>query len=264
MSDRRSPSTVSLPSWAIGALVGALLAVAYLLGRSSAAPVVASTTAVSAPRETVASERTSEARPPSRPVPEARLVAEGAEDRFREHFGLGAEDAKVDDDTRRALDTATADSPREVAPARERATDEPVVAAAGDERARIRRYFTTLDAISAPHAQGDNNARAESAVKQGVMGDGSALEDIKREYANTLSQLREMEVPSSCKEHHTLTMRAIEDGLSLLELTRAAATTGDVTMAARAAEQGNALLARTREADELAERLRAEHGIPEG
>src|SRR5204862_2310337 len=106
-----------------------------------------------------------------------------------------------------------------------------VETASGDAalRANVTRYFQEVEAIQiqANDWSGDPQATAMALLKQAASGDPSGFDKMLASQQKLRDQLRQVNVPVPCQEHHSLSERAIDDGIRLLSRTRDAAVSQD-------------------------------------
>lgn len=239
-------STVALPRWLIGLLVGALavclVAVAFLLGRVTApAPGSAPFGVAAATQpaiETTGTGAATDTEVPAAPGSAPTLAADagGAASQWP------------------PLGEGPAFSPAESAgpPGGER-PDASAVAA----------YFEQMDAVAAQFkASQDPQAVARGLINQAMSGNTSGLESLIATQRSLGTRLEQIVPPAACREHHQRSVRLFGRAVAMLERTRdAMAGQGAAADLASVASEGRAIEAEARALDALANDLRRAAGL---
>lgn len=146
------------------------------------------------------------------------------------------------------------------------AAQEPPPPAAPDTAVRdeVARYFEQVESIQ---SQGkywsDPQALAKALMDQAGKGDSSGFDKLLETNRRVRDELRGLQVPAPCAEHHRLTLALVEDGMSLLSQVRDSAMnpTQDMGALNAYATGGRELEARAKEVDALAARIKQQFGI---
>jgi len=236
----QSPSTVALPRWVVGLLVGAfaacLIAVAFLLGRVTATvPPTVATSAEVAGR--AAPTGGGERAPHELPTPAAApsgISLEALPSNARAPEGGGA---------------------RELAPAPSTGVNPGAAAVAA--------YFARMDAVAAQvKAAQDPEALARNILDQTLSGNMSGFEDLIATQRALQARMAEILPPPSCREHHEQSVRLVGRAIALLERTRDAVAGKNTSDLASLAAEGHAIEAEAKATDALANDLRRGVGLP--
>jgi len=218
-------STVALPRWLVGLLVGAsavcLVAVAFLLGR---------VTAVAPTRIEAARAATAAAAPDA-----GRAQPAGAANT------RSASDPQLD-----AAPPASAQPPIGGSP----------------EAAAVAAYFRQMDAIAAEaKSSQDPQTLARSVLDQTLSGNMGAIDGLIATQRTLEARLAQIVPPPSCREHHQRSLRLFGRAVAMLERTRGAmASPGDSDLGGVAAE-GRAIEEEARALDALANDIRRAAGL---
>jgi hypothetical protein len=201
---------------------GALLAVAFLLGRTSgaghsSAPVV---------------ERAAEIRVAAPAGAEARTA--DAEPR--------AADPPSQPPTMPAVQVpAAASSPfaPAIAPATPGPAEEPAIAAPDPARAGVAAYLEAVDRVHPGELSGGAEDFANEMAVALAKGDSSGLDDMIRQSEAARERLAALAAPVSCAAHHRESLGSLDEGLEVLRSLKAAMDSPDpasqlATVAARA------------------------------
>jgi len=229
-SVRCSVSTVALPRWVLGLLVGTsavcVVAVAFLLGRVTApAPPAAPPTSVEAAGPSTAAGVSGASRAPS----------------------AGASD--VGEASGREL------------------TSEPSArvqypTGSGADAAAVAAYFRQMDAVAAEaKASQDPQALARSVLDQTLSGNMGAIEGLIATQRSLETRLGQILPPPSCREHHQRSVRLFGRAITLLERTRDAVSGQGASALGGMAVEGRAIEQEARALDALANDLRRAAGL---
>jgi hypothetical protein len=238
----KASSTVALPRWVVGLLVGAcvvcLIAVAFLLGRVSApAPPAAATGPAEAGRPTPAGagqnlpeDLPTPPRPPSGISPEVLPASPSAP-------------------------TGSAAAGRGLAPAPS--------TGGNPDAAAVAAYFTRMDVVAAQvKAAQDPETMARTILDQTLSGNMSGFEDLIATQRNLQARMAAVLPPPSCREHHERSVRLIGRAIALLERTRDALAGGNPSDLTSMTTEGHAIEEEARATDALANELRRAAGLP--
>lgn len=247
------------------ALVGSLMAVAFLLGRQSAQPLAATSapTRAAAPMVVAASPapasletpqprplaipplrpqpRTqspvvvgpSPPAPPARPAP-ARVEVQVAAAPSPPPARPRPAPARISSTPREPADYPTADGGEAAKPPAS------TPSRLGDkEKEAIRRYFAQVDAVMAEtESLEDPNAFATELLQQSLQGDNSGFESLLKIAQSAVGKMQAIKAPPSCKEHQQLTVAQLKQAVTLLRSVQSAAKTGDTSVLASLSLQG--------------------------
>ena len=267
------------------ALMGSLMAVAFLLGRQSAQPVAQATpTGAAAPVMAVASPpvvavETPQTRPLpipiSRPRPRPRITIQAgdpvAAQPVAQPVAQPAPVAAVEVQVA-AVPSAPPARPRPApAPAQSAAPSYPTGGSVGNpkpaasapqvsnaDKAAIRQYFAQVDAIMADTgALEDPNAFATELLQQSMRGDNSGFESLVKTAQSAQNKMAAIKAPASCKEHHKLMVSQLREATDMLRQVAKATTTGDTSVLSSLALQGKDMKTDIGRLEELDTQLRA-------
>lgn len=233
-------SSVSLPRWVVGLLVGAcavsVAGVAFLAGRVTApAPATAPATVAApgaAPLGVEAADPVATAS-----VPEAYAAPSTEPPIAGDASGQGL----VSDPS----------------PAAELATG------SGPEAAGVADYFRQMDAIAAEvKTSQDPQALARSILDQAMSGNTGAIESLIATQRSLEARLGQIVPPPACREHHQRSVRIFGRAITLLERTRDAMTRPGASDLGSVAAEGRAIETEARALDALANDLRRAAGLP--
>jgi len=221
-------STVALPRWVVGLLVGAcavcLLAVAFLLGRVTAPAPAVAPTGVEAAGDSSAAGVSSPSLPPTE-VPDDGAAA-----------GQGL---------------ASALSAQAAYPA-----------GGSPDAAAVAAYFRQMDAVAAEaKASQDPQALARSVLDQTLSGNMGAIDGLIATQRSLETRLGQILPPASCREHHQRSVRLFGRAITLLERTRDAMSGQGASDLGSVATEGRAIEVEARALDALANDLRRAAGL---
>ena len=222
-------STVALPRWIVGLLVGAcvvcVVAVAFLLGRVTA---------------------------PAPPATPARVEAAG------ESTAAGVSDSS------RVPPTAVAESGQATAEGLASAPSAPAgsPAGVGPDAAAVAAYFRQMDAVAAEaKTSQDPQALARGVLDQAMSGNTGAIEGLIATQRSLETRLGQIVPPPSCREHHQRSVRLFGRAITLLEHTRDAMAGQGASDLGNVATEGRAIEAEAKALDALANELRRAAGL---
>jgi hypothetical protein len=222
-------STVALPRWVVGLLVGAcavcVVAVAFLLGR------------VTAPAPATA--------PPGVPAA-GPTTASGVSDAPRIPSNGMADSGEASGQDLASGSSAPAEHP----------------AGADSEAAAVAAYFRQMDAVAGEaKASQDPQALARSVLDQTLSGNMGAIEGLIATQRALEVRLGQILPPPSCREHHRRSVRLFGRAIALLERTRDAMANPGASDLGGVAAEGRAIEEEARAIDALANDLRRAVGL---
>ena len=222
-------STVALPRWVVGLLVGAcavcLVAVAFLLGRVTAPAQATAPTGVEAAGPSTPAGVSDASRAPSTVLPDAG-----------ETPGQGLAYGP----------SAGAEPP----------------AGGGPDAAAVAAYFSQMDAVSAEaKTSQDPQALARSVLEQAMSGNTSAIEGLIATQRSLETPLGQIAPPPSCREHHQRSVRLFGRAIALLERTHDVMSGQGAADLAGVAGEGRAIETEAKALDSLANDLRRAAGL---
>ena len=220
-----------------GALGGALLAIAFLLGRISAKP--------EPPRVSAAEPLA--ARRPSNPA-----AATTATDLTQ---GSGPETAG---EARPSQTAGEAPVPLTREPLPVAAT--PLARPSSADRAPITAYFVRVEGLE-DMGPGDPQAFAKSLMDSVTSGDFSGFDNLMAKSRNQRDRLRSIFPPPACVEHHRLALALADESLTMLERLRAALVKGDADALMIMADQGRALETQANQLKAMGEAIKRQAGL---
>lgn len=218
-----------------GALGLALLAIAFLLGRLTAAPAASS---LAAPQVATSAPVTSgAAEPATAPASSAPETSETASSSIPSPI-LGAFTAESTPST--AANAAAASVPA--------------------ERAQIAAYFAQVDRLEDMGA-GDPQAFASSMMQSLSSGDFSGFDELLAKARNQKQRLQATTPPAACVEHHRLALALSGESVTMLEQLKAALMKGDSMALMGIASEGRTLETRANQLKALAEKIKRGAGV---
>ena len=279
-------------------LLTSLLGLAFLLGRQSATPVALVSPTPhyqppplraegwSVPEETAADERL---RPSSNPLrnPAPDPTYEGAEmaramlarrraDRAEYARTVVRESTETDGDGATAPSAPEATSPAASSPPTQ-PSQRPVpraatqaspqrttsVAVKSNQRtsannAEVRKYLSQIDGLAGAQGLGDPNQVAMELLQQSLQGDSSGMDSLLASTKNALTKLQAIQPPPSCREHHTLLVKQLRQGVTLLSGVGKATGGLDTSSLAKLSSQGKSMQAEAQRFAELDRQLRSQ------
>jgi hypothetical protein len=242
----RASSAVALPRWVLVLLVGAcaacLITVAFLLGRVTAKPPPAVTTAP--PAEAVAPDGSRQRIPGVFPTPvDGSPAPRPATNRLE----LPVERPTPAQGAAAAADgLATAPS-----------------AGGSAETAAVSAYFAQMDGVAAQvKAAQDPQALAQTILDQTLSGNTTAFDELIATQRALQARMAAVVPPSSCREHHRRSLQLVGRAIALLERTRDAMAGKGSSDLAGVATEGRAIEEEARATDALANELRRAAGLP--
>jgi hypothetical protein len=246
----RGRDTVEIPRlWLVGlagALVVALLLVAYLVGRESGrrADETARNRPAAAPMEYEPSEYADddEGWEEEAPFPEDTAPTESDSSPGSWPPGDGS------------LDT---EPPAPAWPAAA-----PPSSAPDPQATSVAAYFTEIEALERQAKYWSNPQElAMSLVGQGAQGDTSGMRQLLETQRSAQRQIEAMSVPSPCREHHRRTVEVMGRALELLETLESGMASGNLEGLMALTGEARQLEADTRQVDALATQLKREYGL---
>jgi len=232
-----------------GALVLALLTIAFLLGRESArtsldAEPAAEVEIPSPPIVAPAVEETPAPRPDWRALDRDEPRADTANDTTLEM----AERIERQADGRLILTNSGS----------ERAVrSEPQESPPGQSTATVSEYFRAVDAVRSEQGAGDPNSFAMGLIKAGLGGSTSGFEQLIDDTERMELEMKQIRPAPGCEQYHQASIDALAEGRELLDDLKTAISERDIqgltTMAKRAGE----LEAKAKSMDAMRARLEA-------
>ena len=240
-------STVALPRWAVGLLVGtsalSILAVTFLLGRATA------------PGPPAAPAGTEAAAPSPGDVSDAPRGLTGV---------LPADQPTPPIVHDPPAGTAVPSAGELEAPAvgRDPAAGALDASASGLDAAAVAAYFGQMDALSAEaKTTQDPQAVARSVLEQAMSGNTSAIEGLIATQRSLETRLGRIVPPPSCREHHQRSVRLFGRAIALLERTRDVMSGQATADLAGVAGEGRAIETEAKALDSIANDLRRAAGL---
>jgi len=224
------------------ALAGALVALAFLLGRASvggpALPVVATATRGEAP-----APRTVEPEPePDRPA------AAAADQRMAATQPEAAAQAEAATQPEPAPPGAPAPTPSAATPE--------------NERSAVAGYFAALDAVERQaKVWSDPQELALQLMQQLVTGNNSGLDGLVASQRQARSRIAALVPPAACREHHTQVLQLMDESLVLLAGLGQALTAADSGVLDSFTAKARDLEARAKRVDAQGVELKRQFGL---
>ena len=107
----------------------------------------------------------------------------------------------------------------------------------------------------------DPDSLAQDCVRSTLAGDTSGIDNLIGAYRTFQGGVARLNAPQACKEHQRLSTEVMGHGIDMLTSMKAAIETGDVSALTSVQGDAAALEERGREADLLAEQIKARYGI---
>jgi hypothetical protein len=225
-----------------GALVAALLAIAFLLGRISAKPEVVT---VAGPVQVVGSPQTAAAAAIETQPPGSVPAATAANATPFAPAELASVALPPRESGPLPAPAPTASMGRSTPPA-----DQPQIAA----------YFNQVDRIEDAGA-GDPQAFATSMVQSMSSGDFSGFDDLLAKARAQRQRLQAISPPRACVEHHRLALTLSGDSVAMLERLKAALVKGDSTALLAIASEGKTLETQANQLKTMGETIKRQAGL---
>jgi hypothetical protein len=237
------PTTIEIPrAWLValaGALLLALLLIAFLVGRESARPTgEAARTGMAAESQALAS------------MDEPREVTETARSE------IDPEDREIAPGGQPEPVNNVLASPQDAAPAQ-------VAEGQRDSRrAAVAAYFTQIEGYEQQAKYwSDPKELAMSVLSQGAQGDTSGVATLLTAQRTALAHVESMSVPPLCREHHERTVAVLRRAAKLLETIQGALGSGNIDGLLALSGDATQLESDTRAVDALAAKIKAEVGL---
>lgn len=271
-------SKVEIPKSLLAALGGGLilcmLALAFLLGRSSNAPAPAPVAQANpaAPvrvdlneaqppvreAQVAAAPVTGMAPPPPPPAAPAQQVPAVQQDNPPapppEQPVAAAPPPPPPPPPRRPAAPPRPARPAAAAPA----AQAPASGVPAGERAAISRYLSQVSAVTAQTGDlGDPNQMANTVLQQSVNGDNSGLNDLSSKSRAALAQLRAIVPPPVAKEHYQLLIKTTQASAALVDQLAKATSSGDMGALTAISAKGQAMQADATRLQQLEQDLKA-------
>ena len=253
----RREDRVEVPRSALLGLValalGALLGLAFLLGRESARPEPPPSTAL---RQEAPAPDPSPTPPPAAPVAPPAAPAPPAPPAAAPLPAPPAAPRHEVQASQVAPPSAAVPAPAPVAVAEAPAAVDPA------EREQVSHYFRALEAsVGGAAAWQDPQGMANSVLEQGAQGDSSGFDRLLHASRQALARVQAVPAPESCRQHHQLTVQIMESGLGLLQRMRQATLSGDSSALMALAAEGQELQARVQRLEALQAGLKSRYGL---
>ena len=225
----------------VGGLAVAIVSIAFLLGRESARPTEAPTTAPDARAgESVAASPARPTLPPPLAAPPAGTTHQSP-----------TVTASVPDGRRAGARVA---SPPPTTP--------PAPTADTRTRDSIAGYFETVDSLGGEGiGMGDPNEFAMMIVGESASGNFNAFDQMLRDQRASLRRLRGMNPPGELQAHHRQTIELAESGIRLMEQVKRGLESGDVTSLMTLSATAQELQSDAEAADRLATDIKRKYGL---
>jgi len=232
------------------ALMGALLVIAFLLGRETSRSAPATGPAV-------------ENAPP--PVPDLERETANAERRWPDtkpsDYGyIDVEEkpsARIErraDGTIAISNTQNDDRAEGVSNDWPAPVREPLPDKAGDA---VSTYFQQVDLIRSNEGTGDPKSFAMSLIKAGIDGSTSGFDRLIADSARMEQELQRLTPPPSCERYHQASLEALVEGREMLEGMKNAIVARDIEQLKAIAQQAANLQAKAEALSEMQEQIRA-------
>ncbi len=124
-------------------------------------------------------------------------------------------------------------------------------------RAEVKRYLAQVDALTEAQGMGDPNQVAMELLQQSLQGDNSGMDSLLASTKSTLVKLEAVQPPNSCREHHTLLLKQLRQGVALLSGVGKATGTLDTSSLTKLSSQGKSMQAEAQRFAELDRQLRS-------
>ncbi len=255
-----------------GSLVLCLMVIAFLLGRQSTpAPTIEASQAQNESREMARAEQpvsasedvsTETLRSPA--VPTSAVPETAPRSKVREAPPREPQSAARPD--RENYPTAPPKAPTQApappqvartAPAEQSNT----ASAEPRNNSAVQRYFQQIDQQLASGSSlgslGDPNQFATQALQGSLQGDNSQFEALAATTKSTLNNIRRIEPPAECREHHAMLIKQMQQGLELLEQVQQSTVSLDTSNLTAVAARGQAMQEEVLRFQELDRRLRS-------
>lgn len=226
-----------------GALGAALLTIAFLVGRLTAAPpTITATTPV----------------PGTPPAPASAALEDGSRTPT-------AALPPLPNDVETALPAATADAPASnldipPPPTVVASASSPSSSTISPEAAQVAAYFKQVDELQ-DMGVGDPQAFAASMLKSVSSGDFSAFDDLLGKARAQRQRLQSMTPPRACGEYHRQALTLSADSVTMLERLKAALMKGDSMALMSIATEGRALETQANQLKTLGETVKRQAGL---
>ena len=253
-----------------GALVVCMLALAFLLGRSSAppAPVAAATVApvrvnldapaVPEPAAQAQLSVTTAAPPPPPPPVQQDNPPEPPAPPQEAPQPATVDPAAAPPAPAAPVRIAPPVRPRPVAAAPAAKAPRTSGGIPAGERAAIGRYLNQVNQVTAQTGDlGDPNQIANEVLQQSVNGDNSGINNLISKARAAQAQLRAITPPPAAKEHYQLLVKTTQTSVGLLEQLKKATSGGDMSGLTGISAQGQSMQGDATRLQELTQELKA-------
>lgn len=233
-----------------GALGGALLVIAFLLGRETS-------------RNTPSVQPAVENAPP--PVPDLGPETSNAQRQWPdtkpgEYGYIDVQEKPTARIERRADGTIAISNTKNDHDARAVSNDWPVPApepVADDAEDAVSAYLQQVDLIRSDAGTGDPRSFAMSLIKSGLDGATSGFDRLIADSARMEQELKSLTPPPTCKRYHQASLEALVEGREMLEGMRNAIVARDIEQIQAIAQQAANLQAKAEALSEMQEQIRA-------
>jgi hypothetical protein len=129
-------------------------------------------------------------------------------------------------------------------------------------RESVATYFRNVDAIqSRAKSWNDPEALARTLLEQGSRGDMSGFDGLAAANRKVREDLRALDVPEPCQEHHRATLALVEESVSMLERVKSQFQGSDSSSLAAIAGSGQELERKAKEVDAQAAEIKRRFGL---
>ncbi|MFI5184892.1 MAG: hypothetical protein ACHQNV_10865 [Vicinamibacteria bacterium] len=129
-------------------------------------------------------------------------------------------------------------------------------------RDAVAAYFGKVEAIqSRAKSWSDPEALARSLLEQGSRGDVSGFDGLAAANAKVRDELRAVEVPEPCREHHRMTLALIDESVSMLERVKSQLQGSDAGSLGQIAESAHDLERKAKDVDAQAAEIKRRFGL---
>jgi hypothetical protein len=138
----------------------------------------------------------------------------------------------------------------------------PVVNSHDPLREAVATYFRNVDAIqSRAKSWNDPEALARTLLEQGSRGDMSGFDGLAAANRKVRDDLRALDVPEPCREHHRATLALVEESVSMLERVKSQFQGSDTSSLAAIAGSSQELERKAKDVDVQAAEIKRRFGL---
>jgi hypothetical protein len=129
--------------------------------------------------------------------------------------------------------------------------------------AAVRKYFVEIEALQAQGKYWSDDAQSfgRTLIDQASRGDASGFDELIAANQRVRDSVAAMSVPSPCAEHHSRTLRLLDEGLSLLKDVKSRFVSEDMTGLETITTTAYGIQNRAKEVDALAAEIKKRYGI---